>query len=129
MDVSRDRRVFVQRQVDTNLVVVALIRVEQMTQVPLAEDDNMVKTIPPDRPDGPLRIPVLPWRASRDRAVVDAHGAYTTDEGLAVGAIAVSNEKTRCITPAVGLGELLGNPFRVRMGGHTQPPQLSTAML
>src|SRR5262245_21053476 len=128
MDLARDRRVFVQRQVDTNLVVVALIRPEQMTQVPLAEDDNMVKAIPPDRPDDPLRRPVLPWRASRDRAVADAHGAHTTDEGLAVGTIAVSNEITRCISPAVDLGELLGNPFRVRMGGHTDPEQLSTAM-
>src|SRR5262245_51219683 len=127
LDLPRDRRIFVQRQMDADLVVVALIGVKQMTQMPFAEDNNMVKTIPPDRSDDPLRISVLPWRASRDRAVADAHGTHTTDERWAVGTIAVTNEITWYLSPCASLGELPSNPFRIRMGGHTQPQQLSTA--
>jgi hypothetical protein len=31
-----------------NLVVVLLIRIEQMAKMPLAEDNDVVKTVPPD---------------------------------------------------------------------------------
>src|SRR5262249_49304299 len=100
-----------------------------MTQVLFAEHDNVVEAIPPDRSDHPLRISVLPWRPRRDRAVANAHGAHTPNEGWAVSTIPIANETTRCRSPAVGLGQLLGNPFRGRMGGHAQPHQLSTTML
>src|SRR4051794_29382465 len=100
-----------------------------MTQVPFAEDHNMVKAISPDRPDDPLCISVLPRRMRRDRAVADPHGTHATDEGWAVGTISIANEITRYISPAVSLGQLPGDPFRGRMGSHAQPHQLSTAML
>ena len=35
--------------------------------MPLAEDNDMVKTIPSDRTDEPLRMSVLPWRSWCDR--------------------------------------------------------------
>src|SRR5262245_54359711 len=100
-----------------------------MTQVSFAQDDNMVKAIPPDRSDQPLRISVLPWRTSRDRAVTDAHRSHAADEGWAIGAITVANEIAWCLSPAVSLSQLSSNPVRGRMGGHTDPEQLSTAML
>src|SRR5262245_30439064 len=96
-----------------------------MTQVPFAEDHNVVKT----RSDDSFRISVLPWRARRDLAVADAHRTHTTDEGPTVGTIPIPNEIMRYISPTVSLGELPGDPLRVRMGGHAQPHQLSTAML
>ena len=37
--------------------------------MPLAEDNDMVKAIPSDRPDEPLRMSVLPWRSWCDRPV------------------------------------------------------------
>src|SRR6266540_5594656 len=46
----------------TSLVVIFLVRIEQMAEIPFAEHNNMVKTIPSDRTDQPLRISVLPWR-------------------------------------------------------------------
>ena len=33
-----------------------------MAQVPLAKDDDMVKTFLPDRADQPFRMAILPWR-------------------------------------------------------------------
>jgi len=61
LDGSRDRRVLVQRQVRPSLVVIFLVGIEQMPEMPFAEHNNMVKTIPSDRTDQPLRISVLPW--------------------------------------------------------------------
>ena len=42
-------------------LVIFLIRFEQVTKMPLAKHDHMVKAIPPDRSDEPLRTSVLPW--------------------------------------------------------------------
>src|SRR5438128_6857824 len=53
----------------TSLVVIFLVRIEQMAEMSLAEDNNMVKTLPSDRTDEPLRISVLPWRPWRDRSI------------------------------------------------------------
>src|SRR5438552_9221499 len=50
----------------TSLVVIFLVRIEHMAEMSLAEDNNMVKTLPSDRTDEPLRISVLPWRPWRD---------------------------------------------------------------
>ena len=33
-----------------------------MAEMPFAENNNMVKTIPSDQTDEPLRVSVLPWR-------------------------------------------------------------------
>ena len=57
-----DRRVLVQRWVRTSLIVIFLVRIEQMAEMSLAKHNNMVKTLPSDRPDEPLRISMLPWR-------------------------------------------------------------------
>ena len=35
--------------------------------MPFAENNDVIKTIPSDRADEPLRISVLRWRACRDR--------------------------------------------------------------
>jgi len=47
--------------VRTSLVVIFFVRIEQMAQMPFAEHNNMVKTIPSDQTNEPLRIPVLSW--------------------------------------------------------------------
>ena len=52
-----------------------LIRIEQMTKMLLAEDNDMIKAVSPDRTDEPLRIAVLPWRPCRDRSIPYPHGA------------------------------------------------------
>ena len=60
LDSTRDRRVLLQRKVRPSLVVIFLVRIEQMAEMSFAEHNNMVKTIPSDRTDQPLRISILP---------------------------------------------------------------------
>jgi hypothetical protein len=105
-----------------------LIRLEQVAKVPVPEHNDMVKAIPPDRTDEPLRISVLPWRPRRNRPIPYAHCSETPDEGIAVDAIAIANNISWRLLPAVGLGELTGNPLGTRMRGHTQPQNLTAGM-
>src|SRR5258708_39318018 len=100
-----------------------------MAEMPFAEHNNMVKTIPPDRTYQPLRISVLPWRARRDRPIPYTHCSKPLDDDIAIDAIPIANDISRRLLPAVGLGQLTGNPMRGRACGHTQPQKLTAGML
>jgi hypothetical protein len=73
--------------------------------MPLAEDDNVIKAIPPDRPDQPLHIPVLPWRPRRNRPFSYPHRPKASDECSAQSAVAVAND----IAWRLGPGGRCGN--------------------
>jgi hypothetical protein len=84
--------------------------------MPLAEHNNMVKTIPPDRTDEPLRTSVLPWRpVARSVAFVASRRLRSVD--------AQSNERSgvrsRPATEARG-----GNAARSEI--HTPVTSVST---
>jgi hypothetical protein len=100
-----------------------------MAKVPVAEHNNMVKAIPPDRADKSLRISVLPWRVWCNRPIPYAHRSKAADEGIAIDAIPIANDILRRRLPAVCLGELARNPLGARMRGHIQPQDLTAAML
>src|SRR3977135_3614158 len=99
-----------------------------MTKVPFAKHDDMVKTIPLDRSDKPLRTSVLPWRSRRNGPIPFAHRSETAEKDLAIDAVPVANDISRRLLPSVCLGQLPGNPFGARMRGHTQPQELTAAV-
>ena len=129
LDRARDRRVFLQGQMGAHLVVVLLICVEQMTKVPLAKHDDMVKAIPPDGSNEPFSTSVLPWRPHCNRPIPNTHRSQPTENGMAIDAITVANDVARRPLPPVCLGQLAGNPFRCRMRRDTHPQKLATTML
>ena len=57
---ARDRRVLRQSQMRSGLVVVDQVGVQDATQVPLVENDNVIQALSTDRADYPLNVPVLP---------------------------------------------------------------------
>src|SRR6266699_4289495 len=64
LDRTRDRRVLLQRKVRPSLVVIFLVRIEQMAEMSFAEHNNMVKTIPHHQPHEPPTLPAStppPW--------------------------------------------------------------------
>src|SRR5262244_213684 len=77
-----------------------------MAQMPFAKDNNMVKTIPPDRADESLRIPVLPWRPRRNRSIPYTHCSKPLDDDIAVDAIPIANDILRRLLPAVRFSQL-----------------------
>jgi hypothetical protein len=97
--------------------------------MPFAEHDNMVKTIPSERPDQPLRISILPWRPWRDRPILYTHCSKPLDDDIAIDAISIANDISWRLLPAIGFGHLTGNPMGARACGHTQPQKLAAGML
>jgi hypothetical protein len=100
-----------------------------MAQMPSAEHNNMVKTIPSDRTDQPLCISVLPWRPRRNRPVPYAHCSKPLDDDIAIDAIPIADDVSWRLLPAVSFGQLTGNPMGARAYGHTQPQKLAAGML
>src|ERR1700732_214592 len=126
---SRRRRVLVDRKVRASLVIVGRVRSQQMAKMPLAEHDNVVKTLPPDRTDRPFTISVLPRRSRRGWPIPNTHRPKAADEDVAVGRVAVTNDVSRRYFPAIGLGELVRNPFRRWVRGHSQPQNLAAIVM
>src|ERR1700730_7564655 len=89
---SRHRRVLVDQKVRASLVIVGRVRSQQMAKMPLAEHDNVVKTLPPDRTDRPFTIPVLPRRSRRSLPIPNAHRPNAADEDVTVDGVAVPDD-------------------------------------
>jgi hypothetical protein len=77
----------------------------------LAQDDEMVHTLAPDRSDQPFDKAILPRRGRRSRLVPDAHGAQSVRYDGAVDPIPIANEVLRGIIPRKCLRYLVRNPL------------------
>ena len=85
------------------------------TQMPLAQDNEMVNALAADRPDQPFGEGVLPGRRRRNRLVSYAHGAQSTRDDGAKDAIPIADQIARSLVPRKRLCNLTRNPFRCRM--------------
>src|SRR5256886_192206 len=99
-----------------------------MAEMLFAEHNNMVKTIPSDRTDEPLRISVLPWRPWRDRPIHYTHCSKPLDDDIAIDAIPIANDIVAPVAnrkPQSVEGQSNGRSG-VR---HAQPQKLAPGML
>jgi hypothetical protein len=66
----------------SNAVVIGRIVFQNPAQMFLAQDNDVVQTLPPDRSDKPFGKAILPGRGRCDRLVPDAHGTQSAcDDG------------------------------------------------
>src|SRR5690349_13838900 len=70
------RRVFVQRPVRPNAIIVACIGAQHAPQMPLANDNDVVQAFPANGPNQSFSKTVLPRRPRRDWLVPNAHCAH-----------------------------------------------------
>ena len=91
----------------------------------LAQDDEMVHALAPDRSDQPFGKAVLPRRGWCSRLVPDAHGAQSARDDSAVDPIPITNEVLRDIVPRKCLRYLMRNPFCCRVCRDVDPDEIS----
>src|SRR5262245_23894486 len=72
---------------------------------------------------------VLPWRATRNWPVTNAHGPKPPGENFTVNRITVPNQIFGRPIPPAGFGNLSGHPFGRWMGRHAQPQREDDAKL
>lgn len=64
----------------------------QSQQVALAEDDDMVENLSPERADETLRVSVLPTRPLRGLDLADAEMVHARIERAAVDSVPISDQ-------------------------------------
>jgi hypothetical protein len=76
-------------------MVVGDVPGQDVSQVALAEDEDMVKTLSPDRADEAFREGILPRTSGSREHFWDLHTLYTLVEGVPVDRIAIAQEVGR----------------------------------
>jgi len=91
----------------------------------LAQDNDVVQALAPDRSDQPFGNAILPGRGWCNWLIADAHGAKSARDNGAVDPIAVPDHITRSPVPRKCLGELACNPLGCRAPCDVDPDESS----
>src|ERR1700726_1606964 len=110
------------------LVVITHVRKQDVTEVALAEHNNVVKASPSDRTDQPFGICVLPRGPWRCWSVANAYRSESADKDLTIGAVPVTNEIAGSLFPAACFRDLICDPFCGWMRCDAKPPNMSPAV-
>src|ERR1700688_3986083 len=110
------------------LVVIFHVRQQYMTEVSLAEHNNVVKALPSDRTDQSFSICVLPRGTRRCRSVANAHRSKSTDKDLTIGPVPVTNEIAGSLFPPACFRDLVCDPFCGWMRCDAKPQNMSPAV-
>src|SRR5258708_7176695 len=95
----------------SDAVVIVRIRSQDSAQMHLAQDNDVVHTLTPDRSDQPLGKAILPGRGWCGRLVPDAHGAQSARDDAAIDPVAIADEVVRSLIPGKCFRYLTCNPF------------------
>src|SRR3979490_804158 len=94
----------------------------------LAQDDEMVNTLAPDRSDQPVGNDTLPGRGRGGRLVPNAHGTQSARDDAAIDPVAIADEVARGLIPRKCLRYLTCNPFRGRICSDVDPDEVSAVL-
>src|SRR6266516_4725209 len=109
----------------SDAIVIVGVGFQDPTQMHLAQDNDVVYTLTPDRSDQPFGKAVLPGRGWCGRLVPDAHGAQSACDDAAIDPIPIADEVTRSLIPRKCLRYLTCNPFCRRICCDVDPDQAS----
>src|SRR5258708_35320631 len=109
-------------------IVIFHVTEQQVTEVALAEYNNVVKAFPSDRTDQPFSICILPRGARRRRSIADAYRSESADKNLTISAVPVTNEIAGSLLPTACLRDLICDPFCGWMRCDAKPQNMSPAV-
>jgi hypothetical protein len=109
-------------------IVIFHVTEQQVTEMALAEYDNVVKAFPSDRTDQPFSISILRRGARRRGSVADANRSDSADKNLTIGAVPVTNEIVGSLFPTAGFRDLICDPFCGWMCRDAKPQNMSPAV-
>ena len=107
-----ERRIFVERAMNSRHIIIGSILPKDSTEVRLAEHDHVVETFPSDRADQSLRVCILPRRArgnglsrmpmARNRRVTASASGITRPIAFAVLRLITDSNVVGCWTGESG---------------------------
>src|ERR1700726_546255 len=109
----------------SDAIVVASVRFQNSAQMCLAQNNDVIQTLAPDRSDQPFGKAVLPGRGWCGRPVPNAHGSRSACDDGAIDPIAITDHVTWSTVPRKRLGDLACDPLRRRVGCDVDPDEIS----
>src|SRR3982074_731857 len=109
----------------SDAVVVMSVRFQNPAEMRLAQNDDVIQTLTPDRSDQPFGKAILPRRGWCSGRVPGAHGTRSARDDNAVDSIPISDHIARSHLPGKSLGYLTCNPLRRRVGCDVNPNEIS----
>jgi hypothetical protein len=104
------RGILAQAKMSSRPVVVGQVLLQHPPQVLLAEHDHVIEALPPDRPDDPFAVSVLPWSAWRGDDLLDAYHFQGIQDRLSVDSVSIPNQVSRCRVERERLDQLRACP-------------------
>src|SRR6266700_3319838 len=93
---------------------------QDVSQMPLVQDDDMIQTLPPDTPDEPFNIGILPRTPWRNEDLLDAHMLDPLSKGCAIDTVPTAEQILWGLVPRERLNHLLCRPWGGRMLGNVE---------
>src|SRR4030095_11059906 len=93
-------------------MIIGQIRGQQMSEMPVAEDDRVVETFAPEGSDQSLSIRILPKARRTGDHLADAHAGYSAPEYIAVDGVAIAEQPSRRCVRRKRFNHLLRRPRR-----------------
>src|SRR5258708_17823536 len=109
----------------SDAVVIVRISSEDLAQMHLAQGNDVVHTLAPDRSDQPYGKSIRPGRGWCGRLVPDAHGAQSACDDAAIDAVPIADQVVGSLIPRKGLADLACDPLRRRIGRDVDPDEIS----
>src|SRR3984893_11377328 len=109
----------------SDAIIIVGVGFQDPTQMHLAQDNDVVHTLTPDRSDQPFHKAILPRRGWCGRLVPDAHGAQSARDDAAIDPIPIADEVARSLIPGKCLRYLTCNPFCRRICCDVDPDEVS----
>src|ERR1700680_2452275 len=122
---ARNRRTLVQGLMRSDAIIIVGVRFQYPAQMHLAQDNDVVHTLTPDRSDQPFGKAILPRRGRCGRLVPDAPGAQSARGDAAIDPVAIADEVVRSLIPRKRLRYLTCNPFCRRICCDVDPDEVS----
>src|SRR5262245_12771816 len=102
--------ILVEREMSAGPVIVREVRGEDASQVPLAENDDMVQALAPHRTDEALRKGIRPRATRGGEEFLDPHTLYALPKRVPVDAVTIVQQIGGCGVVREGVHDLLGGP-------------------
>jgi hypothetical protein len=100
------RCIFGEGKVGSGAAIIREVASQDVTQVALAEDDDVVETLAPNRADQAFGEGILPWTSSGREDLLDPHPLHALTEGVTVDRVSVAEDD---LLSGPRRGGMLGN--------------------
>lgn len=112
--------ILVEREMGSCAMVVGEVPGQRATEVPLAENDDVVEALASDRADETFRERILPRTVWRREDFINPHALHAMAKLLAIDSVTVAQEIGRRGVVREGVYDLLGSPVGGGVLGHVE---------